>query len=81
MSPRTIADLDQFITRPANLDPDTCCGCGCIADPDGLCDECAAKREEYGAHHPDCRCGTDAQRFGCCWYLATNARMAARGLR
>lgn len=75
MSPRDAASLDSWITRPANLDPDTCCGCGADCDPDGLCDGCIARREEYGEHDTRCMCA------GCGWYRSTQRELAARGLR
>jgi len=79
VSPRI--DFDSHITFRAEIEPDTCCGCGADCDPDGLCDGCVERRAEYGDHHPDCRCGSDVLGYGCCWWLATNARMAVRGLR
>ena len=67
------------IPKPPTLDPfdgsSDCAGCGASCDPDGLCDECLARREEYGAHRPECRCD------GCRWYLATNQGLRLRGLK
>ena len=65
--------------KPPALDPfrgpDSCCGCEGHADPDGLCDACISRREEFGAHRPECRCA------GCVWFLMTNEALRARGLK
>ncbi len=65
--------------KPPALDPfrgpDSCCGCGGHADPDGLCDACIARREEYGEHSTACDCD------GCRWYRATDQGLRARGLK
>lgn len=65
--------------KPPALDPfrgpDSCCGCGGHADPDGLCDACIARREEYGEHSTACDCD------GCRWYPATDQGLRARGLK
>jgi hypothetical protein len=65
--------------KPPALDPfrgpDSCCGCEGHADPDGLCDACIARREEYGEHSTACDCD------GCRWYRATDQGLRARGLK
>ena len=73
MSPRI--DFDSYITFRADIEPDTCCGCGANCDPDGLCGECIERRAEYGEHDIRCNCA------GCVWYHSTQRELAARGLR
>lgn len=76
MSPRQPFDRFRPPTDADLLRGSTdCAGCGAPTDPDALCDDCRARREEYGEHSVECDCA------GCGWYRDTDRELRARGLR